>query len=158
MAVKDWKVVLLGGDFKGIGAYTNRVFHLTCPGKKAERIPVGCCKVEPLTAESSKSMGGALLAGAAGGLVLGPAGLVAGALAGGNKQLVSFVLETEDGRKTVGQAHPTLFATIVADGLTATCVPEPPLDPAADRITGFVGCGFVVLVIVGVGAFTLMTR
>lgn len=49
--------------------------------------------------ESAKKFVRAAGLGIAGGLLLGPVGMVAGALAGGNKKTVTFVLELRDGRR-----------------------------------------------------------
>lgn len=140
--MKEYTVTFLGGDFKGSGSYIDQVFYLPRPSGLGERVHVGCCTVTHLTSENSKSFGGSAAAGVAGGLLLGPAGALAGALAGGNKAMASFTVELEDGRKSVGQAHPNLFGQILADSFTATCraVPQP---KAGD---GAKGCIAVVAV------------
>lgn len=142
---KDFVVQFLGGDIKGQGGYGDHVFVLPKPGGGLERVHVGCCRVEQIGAENSKSFGGAAAAGVAGGLLLGPAGLLAGALVGGNKNLVSFTVEIDDGRRTVGQAHPSLFAKIIADGFTATCVALDQPRPG-DGTKGCLGAAVLIVV------------
>jgi len=63
---------------------------------------------------TGKSFGGAAVAGLAGGLLLGPVGLVAGALAGGNKDAVTFELTLRDGRRLLGSAKSVAFQELQA--------------------------------------------
>ena len=63
---------------------------------------------------SGKSFGGAAAAGIAGDLLLGGIGAVAGVLAGGNKDAVTFQLTLRDGRALLGSAKPTAFQKIQA--------------------------------------------
>lgn len=55
--------------------------------------------VEIATKESVKKIGGTVGWGAAGALILGPVGLLAGLLLGGKKKEVTFVAKLKDGRK-----------------------------------------------------------
>lgn len=120
--MKEYQVTFVGGACTGGGLYMRPTLTVPLPGGASGRVHIGCVRIEQLTSENSKSMGGAAVAGIAGGLLLGPAGLIAGALAGGNKQLVSFVVEFEDGQKAVAQAHPTLFAKMVGDTFSSECI------------------------------------
>jgi hypothetical protein len=63
---------------------------------------------------TGKSFGGAAVAGLAGGLPLGPLGLVAGALAGGNQDAVTFELTLRDDRRLLGSAKPAAFQELQA--------------------------------------------
>ena len=58
---------------------------------------------------TAKSFGGAAAAGLAGGLLLGPAGLLAGVLAGGNKNMVTFTMALADGRTCLCSADTKTF-------------------------------------------------
>lgn len=72
-----------------------------------EKVPVR--EIESLqlaTEESTKRFGAAAAAGLVGGVLLGGAGLVAGAMAGGNKNTVTFELRRADGRGSWGSATP----------------------------------------------------
>ena len=69
--------------------------------------------------ESSKGFGGAAVAGLAGGLLLGPAGLVAGAMAGGNKKSVTFELRLQDGRGLLGECDPQTYKLLQAAAFKA---------------------------------------
>lgn len=68
---------------------------------------------------SGKSFGGAAFAGLAGGLLLGPVGLVAGALAGGNQDAVTFQLTLRDGRRLLGSAKSVAFQELQAAAFAA---------------------------------------
>ena len=58
--------------------------------------------VEMMTDEKKKKFLGAAALGAVGALALGPIGLVAGLLSGGNKKEVTFACYLKDGRKFMG--------------------------------------------------------
>jgi hypothetical protein len=80
-----------------------------------EEVPASeVASLEVVGQVSGKSFGGAAVAGLAGGLVLGPVGLVAGALAGGSKDAVSFELTLRDGRRLLGSAKSTAFQELQA--------------------------------------------
>lgn len=63
--------------------------------------PANIKRVVHLSTESSKSFAGAAVTGIAGGLLLGGAGLIAGALVGGRKKLQKTGIEFNDGRKVI---------------------------------------------------------
>ncbi|BEH14276.1 hypothetical protein [Marinobacter shengliensis] len=66
------------------------------------------------TEENVKKLGGAVGWGAAGGLLLGSVGLLAGLLAGGNKKNVTFVAKFYDGRKLLATTDSKTFTKIQA--------------------------------------------
>lgn len=70
--------------------------------------------VEVATEESVRSVGGAIGWGAAGGLLLGPVGLLAGLLLGGKKNEVTFVAQLEDGRKMLATTDSKTFTKLRA--------------------------------------------
>lgn len=65
-----------------------------------EKIPVSeIQELEPASEETVKRIGGAVGWGVVGGVLLGPVGLLAGFLAGGQGKDVTFVCKFKDGRK-----------------------------------------------------------
>ena len=65
-----------------------------------EQLPLSVLEsVEMANEESVKKAGGTLGWGAAGAVILGPVGLLAGLLLGGRKKEVTFVAKLKDGRK-----------------------------------------------------------
>lgn len=64
--------------------------------------------------ESVKKIGGTVGWGVAGGVLLGPVGLLAGLLLGGKKKEVTFVAQIKDGRKFMGTASSQDFRTLQA--------------------------------------------
>jgi hypothetical protein len=67
--------------------------------------------------ETVKKLGGTVGWGAAGGLLLGPIGLLAGLLLGGKKTKVTFVAKFKDGRKMIASTDPKTWVEIQAGGL-----------------------------------------
>jgi len=82
--------------------------------------------LEVVAQASGKSFGGAAAAGIAGGLLLGGVGALAGVLAGGNKDSVTFQLTFRDGRKLIGSAKPTAFQAIQTAEFTCRGQEPPP--------------------------------
>ncbi len=64
--------------------------------------------------ENVKKVGGAIGWGAAGALVLGPIGLLAGLLMGGRKKDVTFVAKFKDGRKLLATTDNKTFTKLQA--------------------------------------------
>lgn len=105
------------GDFKkGSGSFVGEHFRLRVPGEFwSDEIGIeSVAEIEVASEESVKAIGGALGWGAAGGLLLGPAGLLAGLLAGGNRKQVTFVCSFEDGRKFLGTTDSGTWTQIMA--------------------------------------------
>lgn len=69
-------------------------------------------KVEQVTEESKKKFIGSAGWGLVGGLALGPLGLIAGALAGGNKKEICFACFLKDGRKFMAISDPKTYQKI----------------------------------------------
>lgn len=61
-----------------------------------------------------RKAGGTAAWGAAGGLLLGPAGLLAGAFFGGKSKKTAFIITFTDGRKLLGECKSKDFAKILA--------------------------------------------
>lgn len=70
--------------------------------------------VEIATEENVKRMAGTLGWGAAGGLILGPVGLLAGLLLGGKKKEVTFIAKFKDGRKLLASTDSKIFTKLQA--------------------------------------------
>jgi hypothetical protein len=70
--------------------------------------------VEVATEESVKRLGGTLGWGLAGGVLLGPVGLLAGLLVGGHGKNVTFVCQLGDGRKFLATADSKIFTQLQA--------------------------------------------
>jgi hypothetical protein len=119
---------VLAGDFPKSPTATVVGETLRMPRPPSWRMLVGVTKWEPFevvhAAEiaslevvgqvSGKSFGGAAAAGVAGGLLLGGVGAVAGLLAGGNRDAVTFQLTLLDGRRVLGSAKSAVYQEIMA--------------------------------------------
>ena len=111
-------IKVLAGDFKkGEGQFVGSAFMLKTVEHSfvGERVP--CCDVEALdiaTEESVKHAGGTLGWGAAGAVLLGPAGLLAGLLLGGRGKEVTFVVRFDDGRKLLASCDAKTYGKIQA--------------------------------------------
>ena len=95
---------------------------LVISGKiKNEKIPSKKLKsVEVATEETVKKLPGSIGLGLIGGLLLGPVGIIAGALAGGNNKVITFVATFHDGRSFVATTDPSTFATLKAEALNSS--------------------------------------
>lgn len=86
-----------------------------------ENIPFSeISKLERASEEAVVSLGGAAGWGLAGGILLGPAGLLAGLILGGKGKDVTFVCVFKDGRKFLGTAADKVFNEIEKDRLVAS--------------------------------------
>ena len=70
--------------------------------------------VEIASEDAVKRIGGTVGWGIAGGLVLGPVGLLAGLLAGGKGKNVTFVCQLKDGRKFLATASSKIYTGLTA--------------------------------------------
>lgn len=70
--------------------------------------------VDIASEESVKKMAGSIGWGAVGALALGPLGLLAGVLAGGNKKEVTFMAKFKDGRKLLASTDNKTFIKLQA--------------------------------------------
>lgn len=111
------KITVHAGDFKKGGGNSisfGDLFLETPEGQLKMILPDEIECVEVASEQSVKRMGGALALGAIGGLALGPVGLLAGALAGGNRKDVTFILELKDGRRLLGTVDGKAFVKLQA--------------------------------------------
>lgn len=106
------------GDFKpGTGGQlAGKWLFLPVPGRfLREKIPVDeLASVELASEESAKRLGGALGWGAAGAVLLGPLGLLAGLLAGGRSKKMTFVAVLTDERRFLGTTDPKTYNALLA--------------------------------------------
>ena len=70
--------------------------------------------IEEASEESIKKLGGTIGWGLAGSVLLGPVGLLAGVLAGGNRKEVTFVARFKDQRKLLATVDKKTFLKIRA--------------------------------------------
>jgi hypothetical protein len=70
--------------------------------------------IEVASEDRVKKVVGTVGWGAVGALALGPLGLLAGVLAGGNKKEVTFIAEFKDGRKLLATTDSKTFTTLKA--------------------------------------------
>jgi len=81
-----------------------------------EKVPLSLLdEVAIASAESVKRLGGTLGWGAAGALLLGPLGMLAGVLVGGRSQTVTFVAHFRDGRRLLGTTDAKTFTQLSAE-------------------------------------------
>lgn len=81
-------------------------------GQKVELTKATVAELAIANEESVKKFGRAAGLGLVGGLVLGPAGLIAGALVGGRKKNVTFILELVDGRRMLATVDSSTFTKL----------------------------------------------
>lgn len=109
------KIKVHAGDFDTIDTMGK---DFLVPGKsvwKVNKIPFTDLEsVELASEESVKKVGGTVGWGAAGAVILGPVGLLAGLLLGGRKKKVTFVAKFKDGRKLLGTTDSKTFTKLQA--------------------------------------------
>lgn len=113
------KMKVLGGDFgKGDGFYAFGGMSLPDPSSIwGSKINLQCSdltEVALATEDSVKKLGGAAGWGAVGALALGPVGLLAGVILGGNKKEVTFIAKLNDGRKFMATVDSKTYTKILA--------------------------------------------
>lgn len=112
------KVKVLAGDFlESDGEYSWGSLKLKTKEHSwvGETIPLNQLDtVDIATEESVKKIGGTVGWGAAGAVILGPVGLLAGLLLGGKKKEVTFVAKFKDGRKLMASTDSKTFTKLQA--------------------------------------------
>ena len=112
------KVTVHAGDFlKGDGQFSfgSLTLKTTEHAWLGETIQLSQLEsVDVASEESVKKIGGAIGWGAAGALVLGPVGLLAGLLLGGKKKEVTFVAKLKDGRRLLATTDSKTFIKLQA--------------------------------------------
>ncbi len=112
------KVTVHAGDWAkgGSHAFDFGVFSLRREGAfMAETIHSNQLEEVAIASEESvKKIGGTVGWGAVGALALGPVGLLAGVILGGNKKEVTFVAKFKDGRKMLATTDSKAFTKMQA--------------------------------------------
>lgn len=108
------------GDFPA-GNASSHFSSITFPWKPGDGFSIGesvqFAQIETLEAaseESVKKLGGTIGWGIVGATLLGPVGLLAGLLAGGRKNEVTFVCKFKDGRKMLATTDSKTFTKMQA--------------------------------------------
>lgn len=112
------KVTVHAGDFlEGVGQFSEGSLKLRTEKHKILREIISVSELETVeiaTEENIKKIGGTIGWGIAGALVLGPVGLLAGALLGGKKKEITFIAKFKDGRKLLATADSKTFTKLQA--------------------------------------------
>lgn len=112
------KIKVIAGDFlTGDGQVSSGSFLLKTAEHSwiGEAIPLIHLELLDVASEDNvKKAAGTIGWGAAGGLVLGPVGLLAGLLLGGRQKEVTFVAKFKDGRKLLATTDSKTFAKLKA--------------------------------------------
>jgi hypothetical protein len=111
------RISVVAGDFlKGEGQLAMN--NLVLPSQKApggEAIPLSeLATVEAATEETARDLVGTIGWGAAGAVILGPVGLLAGLLLGGKKKEITFIARFKDGRKLLATADSATYTRLIA--------------------------------------------
>jgi len=111
------------GDFyEGKAEFSAGEFFLKSRQSDGAVENICASKIEVLdvaSEENVKKVGGTVGWGAAGAVLLGPAGLVAGLLLGGKKKEVTFVTKFKDGRKLIATADSKLYKELQVEQFKA---------------------------------------
>lgn len=112
-----------GGSFgTGYGSFNGTEFSL--PSSKllsVSRVPASSiASAELASAESLKKLPGTLGWGAVGLAALGPLGMFAGLLAGGRKNVSTFIVTFTDGRVFIGTGDTKVWIAVKSAAVTAT--------------------------------------
>lgn len=110
-------IEILAGDFRAnrLGYVLGKSILLPPPGSwiRLERLALGnITELRVINEDNIKTIAGTVGWGAAGALMLGPAGLLAGLLLGGKKKHIAFFCKFSDGRKFMAKAEPVFFEAI----------------------------------------------
>ena len=111
---------ILGGDFPSFAGFVSIRGQDLLKwgfGDKKYELNGNIESVEVITEENKKKFAGSAGWGLAGGLLLGPLGLLAGALAGGNKKEIAFAVYLKDGRKFMAKADPKTYQKIMVSSM-----------------------------------------
>lgn len=113
------KIKVLAGDFTGDGSYSGGRITLRPKDRPspAHRMAVRdfFASIDVAAQHNVVKVGGAVGWGAAGALLAGPLGLLAGAVLGGRGRDVVFVAILKDGRKLLAQTDAKTYTQLRAD-------------------------------------------
>lgn len=114
------RITVHAGDFlKGAGEYSfgNLILKTTATiwNLTGEVIPSSQLEIVEIASEESvKKIGGTIGWGAAGAIILGPVGLLAGLMLGGKKKEVTFVAKFKDGRKLLATTDSKTYTKLMS--------------------------------------------
>mgnify|MGYP007100078618 CR=1 FL=1 len=110
------KITIHAGSWpKGSGQFSFGSFALPKSGFGYEGVPTSSlASIEVATEASVKRVGGTVGWGAAGAVLLGPVGLLAGLLMGGRGKDVTFIAQFKDGRKMLATTDAKTYTKIQA--------------------------------------------
>lgn len=112
------KVTVHAGDFlkwEGQFSFGSLTLRKTEHSWIGETIQITQLETVDVASEQSvKKIGGTIDWGAAGALVLGPVGLLAGLLLGGKKKEITFVAKFKDGRKLLATTDSATYTKLLA--------------------------------------------
>lgn len=113
------KIKVHAGDFYDGGQHSYSFGSFTLYSDKAKWMGETILasqleEVAPASEENVKKIGGTVGWGAAGALVLGPAGLLAGLILGGKGKEVTFVAKFKDGRKMLATTDSKTYTKLQA--------------------------------------------
>jgi hypothetical protein len=112
---------VVGGDYKGNPIVIQKgqpFISIGYFGKKRVYLNKDTIeRYEVIGADTSKNLGSSLVKGAVGGAILGPAGMVAGALAGSNNTNATLAIYFKDGKKSIIKVNEQVYHSIISDFL-----------------------------------------
>lgn len=110
------KIKVHAGDFiEGVGYYSYGSLILKTKEHNIAGETIASTELSVLDIASEdnvKKIGGTVGWGAAGGMIFGPVGLLAGLLLGGKKKQVTFVAQFKDGRKLLATTDSKTFTKL----------------------------------------------
>lgn len=74
-------------------------------------------RYEVIGEDTSKNLGSSIVKGAVGGAILGPVGMMAGALAGSNNTNATLAIYFKDGKKSIIKVNEQVYHSIISDFL-----------------------------------------
>lgn len=112
------KVKILAGDFcKGVGSFQRgSIVPPIDPVTRCQHIISlsSVVSIEIVNDRNIKKIGASLGWGVAGGVALGPLGMLAGLIAGGNQKTVTFIGYLNDERKFLAETDSKTYSQILA--------------------------------------------
>lgn len=112
---------VIAGDYDGARIDRSMFDDVSIdPGAFSSRIRLrgNVASVEMVTEENKKKFASAAGLGVLGAVALGPIGLLAGVLAGGNKKEICFACHLKDGKKFMAVADSKTYQALLAETFT----------------------------------------
>lgn len=146
---------VIAGDFKkGLKheyVYPRKVIYMKTKNRffKEKILISDIQKLEVCSDENAINFGRSLGSGLAGGILLGPAGLIVGALLGGKSRNVTFSCVFNDGRKFLGMCSETTFNNIKRTFIQMTCY-ESNVNPIKKSMRNKFIFGIIMIILVAI--------